>query len=50
MVQELQVGGHLYLQVLKERLQTLLYITKANILKKAKTAKKFSWNAVSILF
>ncbi|XP_047539760.1 DNA-directed RNA polymerase I subunit RPA2 [Vanessa atalanta] len=41
MVQELQVGGHLYLQVLKERLQTMLYIIKANILKRAKTAKKF---------
>ncbi|CAH2059095.1 unnamed protein product, partial [Iphiclides podalirius] len=41
MVQELQVGGHLYLQILKERLQTLLYVVKANILKKAKTAKKF---------
>ncbi|CAH0721281.1 unnamed protein product, partial [Brenthis ino] len=42
MVQELQVGGHLYLQVLKERLQMLLYILKANLLKRAKTAKKFS--------
>ncbi|XP_072933735.1 DNA-directed RNA polymerase I subunit RPA2 [Epargyreus clarus] len=40
MVQELQVGGHLYLQVLKERLQTLLYILKANILKRARNSGK----------
>nr|XP_032523234.1 LOW QUALITY PROTEIN: DNA-directed RNA polymerase I subunit RPA2-like [Danaus plexippus plexippus] len=39
MVQELQVGGHLYLQVLKERLQTLLYVLKANIIKKSKTSR-----------
>ncbi|KAJ2941561.1 hypothetical protein O0L34_g14613 [Tuta absoluta] len=42
MVQELQVGGHLYLQVLKERLQMLLYVIKANVMKRAKSGKKFS--------
>ncbi|XP_039760657.1 DNA-directed RNA polymerase I subunit RPA2 [Pararge aegeria] len=42
MVQELQVGGHLYLQVLKERLQTLLYVIKANLIKRAKTSNKFT--------
>ncbi|KAI5641008.1 RNA polymerase rpb2, domain 6 domain-containing protein [Phthorimaea operculella] len=42
MVQELQVGGHLYLQVLKERLQMLLYVIKANVLKRARSGKKFS--------
>ncbi|XP_052744867.1 DNA-directed RNA polymerase I subunit RPA2 [Bicyclus anynana] len=39
MVQELQVGGHLYLQVLKERLQNLTYVVKANLIKRAKTSK-----------
>ncbi|XP_041985440.1 DNA-directed RNA polymerase I subunit RPA2 isoform X2 [Aricia agestis] len=39
MVQELQVGGHLYLQVLKDRLQTLLYIVRSNILKRAKSSR-----------
>ncbi|XP_026322835.1 DNA-directed RNA polymerase I subunit RPA2 [Hyposmocoma kahamanoa] len=40
MVQELLVGGHLYLQVLKERLQMLLYIVKANIMKRARAGKR----------
>ncbi|XP_013141765.1 PREDICTED: DNA-directed RNA polymerase I subunit RPA2 [Papilio polytes] len=48
MVQELQVGGHLYLQVIKERLQMLLYVIKANILKKVKTSKKFVWSTNEI--
>ncbi|XP_049880530.1 DNA-directed RNA polymerase I subunit RPA2 [Pectinophora gossypiella] len=42
MVQELQVGGHLYLQVLKERLQMLLYVIKANLMRQAKSGKKLS--------
>ncbi|XP_045539840.1 DNA-directed RNA polymerase I subunit RPA2 [Papilio machaon] len=48
MVQELQVGGHLYLQVLKERLQMLLYVIKANILKRVKSPKKFVWSTNEI--
>lgn len=34
MNQEVLVGGHLYLQVLKERMQSYLFSIKANILKK----------------
>lgn len=49
MVQELQVGGHLYLQILKERLQTLLYIVKANILKQARSGKKFVMSLVRFI-
>lgn len=40
MVQELLVGGHLYLQVLKERLQQLISVVRIQIIKKAKTTKK----------
>nr|XP_049705176.1 DNA-directed RNA polymerase I subunit RPA2 [Helicoverpa armigera] len=40
MVQELLVGGHLYLQILKERLQQLITNVRIQIIKKAKTSKK----------
>lgn len=36
MMQELLLGGHLYLQVLKEKLQNWLFGLKANILKRAR--------------
>lgn len=42
MMQEVLLGGHLYLQVLKERLQTWLQSVKLNILKKANTTVGFS--------
>ncbi|CAH0385289.1 unnamed protein product [Bemisia tabaci] len=34
MMQELLLGGHLYLQALKDKLQSLLYIIKENIVKR----------------
>lgn len=37
MMQELLLGGHLYLQILKERLQNWLLTFKSNILKRAST-------------
>ncbi|KAK5641755.1 hypothetical protein RI129_010302 [Pyrocoelia pectoralis] len=42
MVQELLLGGNLYLQVLKERLQTWLNYLRLNILKNAKSGVGFS--------
>lgn len=47
MVQELLVGGHLYLQVLKERLQQLISVVRIQVLRKAKTTKKLVIGAVS---
>ncbi|XP_073943178.1 RNA polymerase I subunit Rpl135 [Choristoneura fumiferana] len=44
MVQELQLGGHLYLQVLKERLEALLISVKYNIIKKAQQSKQLNMN------
>lgn len=35
MMQELLLGGHLYLQILKERLQTWLFTLKTNIIKRS---------------
>ncbi|XP_030029888.2 DNA-directed RNA polymerase I subunit RPA2 [Manduca sexta] len=40
MMQEVMVGGHLYLQVLKERLQNILNNIRIQILKRAKTTSK----------
>ncbi|XP_050675034.1 DNA-directed RNA polymerase I subunit RPA2 isoform X2 [Leptidea sinapis] len=48
MVQELQVGGHLYLQVLKERLQNLMYVIKLVLEKKARTGTTLTFNAAEL--
>ncbi|XP_028028172.1 DNA-directed RNA polymerase I subunit RPA2 [Bombyx mandarina] len=40
MMQEVMVGGHLYLQVLKERLQNILNNVRIQILKRAKTTHR----------
>ncbi|XP_034837415.1 DNA-directed RNA polymerase I subunit RPA2 [Maniola hyperantus] len=48
MAQELQVGGHLYLQVLKERLQTILSIIKATLIKRSKLNKACPVNSRDI--
>ncbi|KAL0861096.1 hypothetical protein ABMA27_009599 [Loxostege sticticalis] len=40
MVQELILGGHLYLQVLKERLQTLMVVMRSQIIKRVKATGK----------
>lgn len=45
MMQELLLGGHLYLQVLKEKLQNHLVAIKFNLLKRAKNAS-FEMNQV----
>uniref|UniRef100_A0A1Y1KKJ0 DNA-directed RNA polymerase subunit beta n=1 Tax=Photinus pyralis TaxID=7054 RepID=A0A1Y1KKJ0_PHOPY len=42
MMQELLLGGHLYLQVLKERLQMWLIYLRASILKNAKSGAGFA--------
>ncbi|XP_026729153.1 DNA-directed RNA polymerase I subunit RPA2 [Trichoplusia ni] len=42
MVQELLLGGHLYLQILKERLQQLTSIVRIQLQRKAKTGKKLN--------
>ncbi|XP_077291956.1 RNA polymerase I subunit Rpl135 [Arctopsyche grandis] len=44
MMQELLLGGHLYLQVLKEKFQNYLVGIKLNILKKARTNAQFELN------
>lgn len=50
MMQELLLGGHLYLQILKERMQVWLYAIKSNVLKRAKTKSNFSLSATELQF
>ncbi|KAM3959804.1 RNA polymerase I subunit Rpl135 [Aphomia sociella] len=42
MVQELLLGGHLYLQVLKERLQMIINVLKSQLVKRANSTKKLN--------
>jgi DNA-directed RNA polymerase I subunit RPA2 len=42
MMHELLLGGHLYLQLLKEKMQTWLRIVKSVILKKARATAGFT--------
>jgi len=42
MMHELLLGGHLYLQVIKEKMQGWLQLLKAVILKKAKSTMSFT--------
>lgn len=44
MMHELLLGGHLYLQLLKDKMQTWLQVIKSVILKKAKTTVGFILN------
>jgi DNA-directed RNA polymerase I subunit RPA2 len=44
MMHELVLGGHLYLQLLKEKMSDLLGIMKATTLKKAKTEGGVNWD------
>ncbi len=39
MMHEIVLGGHLYLQLLKEKLLTFLYAVKSNVMRKAKESK-----------
>ncbi|XP_026754215.2 DNA-directed RNA polymerase I subunit RPA2 [Galleria mellonella] len=48
MVQEVLLGGHLYLQVLKERLQTTINVIKMQLMKKDNNAKKLNINMAQI--
>jgi DNA-directed RNA polymerase I subunit RPA2 len=42
MMHELLLGGHLYLQMMKEKMQTWLQVLKSVILKKAKATVGFT--------
>lgn len=42
MMNELLLGGHLYLQIIKEKMQGWLQLLKAVILKKAKSTPNFT--------
>jgi DNA-directed RNA polymerase I subunit RPA2 len=42
MMHELLLGGHLYLQLLKDKMQVWLHVLKSVILKKAKPAAGFT--------
>jgi len=42
MMHELLLGGHLYLQIIKEKMQGWLQLLKAVILKKAKSTVNFT--------
>lgn len=44
MMQELLLGGHLYLQIVKERMQGWLFAMKNNLIKRCKTRANFSLN------
>ncbi|CAH0401706.1 unnamed protein product [Chilo suppressalis] len=48
MVQELLLGGHLYLQVLKERLQTMMVMMRVLINKRCKGSAKLNMSASDI--
>lgn len=50
MMQELLLGGHLYLQVIKERLQSWLYMLKTNIIKRSTSKPNFSLGPYEIAF
>ncbi|XP_053619666.1 DNA-directed RNA polymerase I subunit RPA2 [Plodia interpunctella] len=48
MMQELLLGGHLYLQVLKERLQSTVDVVKMLLVRKANAAKKVNISATQL--
>lgn len=50
MMQEVLLGGHLYLQILKERMQNWLSILKSNILKRSTTRANFSLSSYEITY
>lgn len=50
MMQELLLGGHLYLQILKERMQTWLYSMKSNLTKRYKMKPDFSLNSNELFY
>lgn len=49
MMQELMLGGHLYLQILKDKLQTWLFNVKFNLLKRARASASFMMNQAEML-
>lgn len=49
MMQELLLGGHLYLQILKERMQNWLSILKLSLIKRSTTRPNFSLGSYEIM-